>query len=322
MSKHGFATGPRHRRRGGRERPDWIIIVAAVLCGVSILGVCVSLAARPDLGSVGDPPLADKPPDWWSNTWPSANPALSGAASPAGPVPPGIAAPGSSGPGAPGPGGSPQGLTRTPGPVVGPVAGGTVAPNRPPRDPDPEPGTPLLTLAKTEGSVPVDLSAEGTRDWAHWGLRRPSSVTRKAGGPQAINDLGNNGPRERVETGTQRFSWRDGAPDGAVSDTPTGVSACGVGTAFKLSVPAGPQTRTLRLHGGVWRATGRFDVSLSGTNLSRSAEVSREGVLSLPVVYTVKFRAPAGGQLTIRWGVTAIFQQSCGSVDLRAATLQ
>lgn len=330
MSKHGFAAAPRHRRREQGERPDWIVIVAAVLCGVSILGFLVSLAAPRAGDPVGAAPVGN-PPNWWSESWPSANPGPSGVGDPAGPVspgaqpsggqPPGTLPSGAAGPGAPAPGASPQGITRTPGPVVGPVVGVTPPPNRPPADPDP-PTTALLTLTKTEGSSPVDLTAEGTVDWAHWGLHRPGSVNRKSNGPQAINDLGNNGPRERVDTGTQRFSWRNGAPDPAVANTPAGVSACGVGTAFKLAVPAGPQTRTLRLHGTVWRATGRFEVSLSGTGLARSAEVSREGALSLPVVYTVRFRAPAGGQLSIRWGVTAIFQQSCGSVDLRAATLQ
>ncbi|SDT78430.1 hypothetical protein SAMN04489716_8371 [Actinoplanes derwentensis] len=183
--------------------------------------------------------------------------------------------------------------------------------------PAPAPVKPALTL--TAGSVPalVDLSAEGTRDWAHFGLTDATSINRRGDG-NSIEDLGTTGGRGRYENNPQLFTWTGGRPTGSATRTPTGVYACGEGSGFTLRVPAGPETRTLRLYAGVWMASGRLTTTLNG--LTRTSTLENREAISTNR-FEIRFRAPAGSKLTLTWKATDTFHPSCGNVDMQAATL-
>src|SRR6187402_52495 len=83
-----------------------------------------------------------------------------------------------------------------------------------------------------EGSV-VDLTSEGKIDWVHWGLHTDSSLHRKAGVTPLISDF----VRQDASNGFSHiyqyadnyngYSWGDGVPETAVTNTPTGVWAFG-----------------------------------------------------------------------------------------------
>ncbi|HWS31898.1 MAG TPA: hypothetical protein VN408_04055, partial [Actinoplanes sp.] len=205
---------------------------------------------------------------------------------------------------------SPSTSTTTTGPAP------SRSPSRPPTA-APAPVKPALTV--TAGQVPalVDLSAEGTRDWVHFGLTEPGSINRRGGG-NSIEDLGTTGNRGRYENNPQRFSWTGGRPTTATTRTPTGVYACGEGNGFTLRVPAGPATRTLRLYAGVWMAGGRLTTTLNG--LTRTSTLENRDAISTNR-FEIRFRAPAGSKLTVTWKTTDSYHPTCGNVDMQAATL-
>lgn len=315
MPKYVFAAGPRHRRHWLQTRPRWVIAAACVLWAVPMLVLWIKLA--PDVAA---PPEAVAPVEVGVGGPGDAQPSASGGS---GPSPAGGVVP------RPGPTGGVR-------PGVVPTGAGSTGPSRhkPPagaptsRPPvgnirDPEPTGPHLTVSAANAPSSVDLSAEGVRDWIHWGLDSPGSINRKAGARQAISDEGGTGPRERYDANGRRFSWRDGAPRRSATNVVTGIYAVGLDSGFRFSVEAGPRTRTLRLYAGVLRSQGRLEVSLPSEGLSRSTTLSSAAEFSsVKNRFTITFRAPAGGRLQVRWIVTQIHHRYGADVSMQAATLR
>ncbi|GIE31748.1 hypothetical protein Ait01nite_047930 [Actinoplanes italicus] len=200
-------------------------------------------------------------------------------------------------------------------PVADPGTGGTPAPDRTPT-PAAKPVLPAVSL--TAGPIPafVNLSAEGARDWVHWGLGSATAVNRRPGAGR-IEDLGGT-PRGRYDNNPQLYSWTGGTPTATASRTPTGVYTCGQGGTIILRAPAGPATRTLRVYAGVWMATGRLTVTVG--NASASGTLENRDTISTNR-FEIRYRAPAGSKLTVTWTATAVHHPTCGNIDLQAATL-
>jgi hypothetical protein len=125
----------------------------------------------------------------------------------------------------------------------------TAAPTTPPVSRDPVPDQGSIVLAR--GSVPatVDLSAEGSRDWVHWGEDGTFSLERDKDGGFTILEGAPTAPRFRHALSPQRFRWTGGDPVSRSEGTPTGIRTCGKDNGFTLSVPAGRSARTLRRGG-------------------------------------------------------------------------
>src|SRR5262245_8642359 len=119
------------------------------------------------------------------------------------------------------------------------------------------------TLSVAFDSVPqgsiVDLTSEGKIDWVHWGLHTDSSLHRKAGVTPLIADF----VRQDASNGFSYiyqyadnyngYSWSDGFPETAVTNTPTGVWAYGtpaVGSGFLFTAPADTTLRRLQVYVG------------------------------------------------------------------------
>lgn len=215
----------------------------------------------------------------------------------------------------------PSGATPDPSagsPSVSPSAAASPSRSRATASARPAP-QPLLTVAREPVPGTVDLSQEGSLDWVHWGLTGPSDVNRKPDGAPAIAELG--GRRGRYDNNPEVFRWSAGRPTDSVDATPTGVYTCGAGASFTLSVPAGPTTRTLRYYAGVWKARGRLDVSLSPSGEQATAWSENQQAITTNR-FTIRFRAPDGGRLLVRWTADAVFDSRCGNIDMQAATLR
>jgi Bacterial Ig domain/IPT/TIG domain/Bacterial TSP3 repeat len=171
----------------------------------------------------------------------------------------------------------------------------------------------------------VNLTTQGTLDWAHWGDGGPQVFEHKAGVTQQISNF------TRVGTSTTSwladnpttFSWTNGTPDAAATNSQYGVYTNSVGNGFEFSVPADTSTRTLRVYTGLWSAQGRLEATLSDgsaptfvdTSLTNSSATSNG-------VYTITYRAATAGQtLRIRYTVFNDFAAPFGNVTLEAATL-
>src|SRR6266566_5707582 len=149
----------------------------------------------------------------------------------------------------------------------------------------------------------VDLTAEGTSDWAHWGLISPASFDHKAAVPQQISNF--------TEIGTNytdnytAYSWNNGTPTASAIGTRTGVSIHGMTNGFTLTAPADTGARTFKVYVGLYGAQGDFQAYLSDFSAPAYTDTSSSSVFgSVYAVYTLNYTAASAGQ-TLRIKYTA-----------------
>jgi len=171
---------------------------------------------------------------------------------------------------------------------------------------------------------PVDLTAEGDLDWAHWGLTTATDFNHKSGVSQQISNIIviGGGGINRVNANPIGFNWTDGTPVTSTTDTHGGVWKNGAGSGFQIIVPADTSDRTLRVYVGLWAARGRFEATLSDGSAPAFIDTSLDNSTATSVaVYTISYRAGSGGQsLIVKWTVQTAYN-SYGNVTLEAATL-
>ena len=139
------------------------------------------------------------------------------------------------------------------------------------------PGGGQLSAAITSASGGTfNLSAEGSADWAHWGLTSATSVNRKSGVTAQIGPLtalgapalqSTNAPASRMT-----WVWSDGTPTASATtrtflnqgDT-TGKTdnPAYIGRGFRFTVAADTSERTLAVYLGGSRSRARINVQLS-----------------------------------------------------------
>ena len=172
---------------------------------------------------------------------------------------------------------------------------------------------------------PINLTTEGTRDWAHWGLDTTVSFDHKSGVGQQIENftpLGTISVKRLVDNPTA-FTWSDGTPVANATSTKTGVFVIGLNRGFQITLPADTTNRTLRIYVGLWKAQGKLEVTLSDGSTQAYTNTSLDGTSGTKNgVYTLNYRAASSGQtLTIKYTATKTYDPS-GNVTLEAATLQ
>ena len=197
----------------------------------------------------------------------------------------------------------------------------TTPTTKPPRSTAPA-DTGSITIKRSGVGAVVNLSAEGTRDWVHWGEESTFSLERDKDGGFAILEGAPTAPRFRHALSPQRFSWTGGSPVDHSDGTPTGIRTCGKGNGFTLSAPAAKTTRTLRIYVGVLAGRGRLDAKLSTGGATKSARFEQQGATLSTAVFTVTYRAPKDGTLKLNWVTEDSFNSDCGGVALEAATLR
>ena len=177
-------------------------------------------------------------------------------------------------------------------------------------------GTLSASVSTTASSV--NLTADGTADWTHWGLNTASTVNRKAGVSTLIGVMSPLGsaPR-RFAGGSARasYSWSDGTPSGS-ANTDTGLYFGGTGNGFQFTVPADTSAKQLKVHLGGWQARGRIEVSLSDGSAPFVTTV-QDLSAAFDRTLTVDFQAASAGQtLTVLYT-----KETGGNVTLQAASL-
>jgi hypothetical protein len=178
----------------------------------------------------------------------------------------------------------------------------------------------------------VNLTTQGTTDWAYWGLNSTTSFDHKAGVTQKISNFS-------VVTGQVGmvfggftplfFNWTDGTPDTATTGTDNAVFIKGLGIGFQLTVPADTSTHTLNLYVETFNTQGKFTAHISDASSPDIVDTSLSSTGSNPGAYKISFRAGSVGQtLTL----TFLFNDMTGprcqeggehcAIGLQAATLQ
>jgi hypothetical protein len=177
-----------------------------------------------------------------------------------------------------------------------------------------------ISVAPADTLQTVDLTKEGTIDWAHWGYPDQTGFNHKLTGGNKIKNVSPD-PASIAEP-SPTFSWTDGTP------TLSGTAMNGVyrnyggsPIGFSWTVDAAPTTQTLRLYIGVGTSGDPIVIS-SNLHLALS-----DGSAA-PVDYTIDpnngatdvvFNAASAGQtLQLTWTWTST---TGGTMLLDAATL-
>ncbi|MBM0234646.1 hypothetical protein JNW91_24165 [Micromonospora sp. STR1_7] len=176
-------------------------------------------------------------------------------------------------------------------------------------------------MSRAEAPGEIDLTAAGTRDWMHWGLRGGTSVVRKRGGSGEIVDGGGRGARVAWDGNQELVSWRDGTPERSVSGSSNGVYTCGAGNGFSLAIAGSGEPRTVQLYAGTWMARGRLNAWLSTGGPAGTVRLE-DPYTSQSAQFTIRFRLPKGARLMVTWTVEKVFTPHCGNVGLQAVAVR
>lgn len=182
----------------------------------------------------------------------------------------------------------------------------------------------------------VDLSAEGTLDWVHWGQGEKDAVNRKISDAPGISDLSifGEGHWDRTIGFGCRVAWSDGAPERAVQGTNDSLWLNGQGHSFRFSVPADEKTRILRvyvgaLEGAELQLRARLSNDSGPEYVSTFFNANRNGRLWSPIpgsmngFYELRFRAASPDQaLEVSLELASEPNRFRGQVRLQAATLR
>ena len=178
------------------------------------------------------------------------------------------------------------------------------------------------------GAMPpssLDLTLEGTADWAHWGLITNISFNHKAGVSQQISNFSVIGTNlvERYADNFTAYSWSDGTPTPSATNTATGVFITGINNGFQIYVPADTTSRRLKVYVGLYGVQGNFQAYLSDFSAKAFIDTSLSNVFDNSyAVYTLDYAAASAGQsLIIEYRSLTLYDQQFGNVTLQAATL-
>ena len=183
-------------------------------------------------------------------------------------------------------------------------------------------GSLIGSFVKTPLSVV--LSAEGTRDWAHWGLTTSNSFDHKSGVVSSIPNYVPIGtqPARRVVDDLTKWSWAGGTPTSIATNSLTGVCVSNFTNGFELRLPASSGLRTLKLYVGVFSARGQLQAYLSDSSAPAYADTTLKNFYGQTArAYTLKYTAASENQtLIVRYTDDGQFDSSFGSASLLSAT--
>jgi fibronectin type 3 domain-containing protein len=179
-------------------------------------------------------------------------------------------------------------------------------------------------VAPTTGEI--NLSGEGTVDWAHWGSVDANTFEHKAGVPSAISNVTPVGssPKVLLTNSPTTFSWTDGTVTGTTTATPNTLGTQSWGHGFTFTVPADTTQRTLRVYVGVNNLRGQILARLSDGSAPDYVDSSITSAALADGVYTLTYSAASAGQtLSVTWiELPNNGDQINGRLSLKAATLQ
>jgi hypothetical protein len=172
----------------------------------------------------------------------------------------------------------------------------------------------------------IDLTAEGSADWTHWGLFTNTSFDYKAFVQRKISNfsaLGTNAIQRYADNYTS-FSWSDGTPTVATNGTTTGLFVTGVTNGFRLTAPADLSPRTLRVYVGGYGVQAEFQAYLTDFSAQPYTDTSVSNFYGNSyVVYTIYYSAASTNQhLIVIYRSSNLFDFAYGNVTLQAASLQ
>jgi Flp pilus assembly protein TadG len=116
-----------------------------------------------------------------------------------------------------------------------------------------------LTGTGASSSATVNLTTDGTTDWAHW-----SGYDHKTSGGSKISNytVVNTGTVNTYTNDPRTLTWSDGTPTVSGSNK-NGIYIAGIGNGFQITAPADLTQRTLKVYVGGWQSGGTLTAHLS-----------------------------------------------------------
>jgi hypothetical protein len=171
-----------------------------------------------------------------------------------------------------------------------------------------------INIANATYRPPVDLTTEGTLDWAHWEFDQPDGpliFDHRVSGNEISNLTPPASAMLRAQPGGGDFSWSDGMPTPTATDDPDGVylGYPGMPASLSLTVEAATTPRTLRLYIGASGAATNVTATLS----DGSAPAATRIVQTNPGTIDINFQAASSqATLSVKWA----FDSQLGSTDV------
>jgi hypothetical protein len=190
-------------------------------------------------------------------------------------------------------------------------------------------------------SSPVDLTVQGSLDWAYWSPNTATAVpplvaptNEKFGGSGigSLDTIGGGGLRgSATSTTVERYSFTDGTSPttgtnaslaGLIFNSQLGSSANGKG--LQLSIAGDPaEERIVTLYLGAFAATANLTLTLNGVALPiTDSRVFTNASPKHMDVYTLRFQPDSVGDLLlVQYTASAITDTTNGHVGLQAVTV-
>jgi serine/threonine protein kinase len=180
----------------------------------------------------------------------------------------------------------------------------------------------LLKISQAPAPKQVDLTAEGTIDWLHWGHGGTDNLNRKKDVQLQLSTWTRTGAGkiEKFDKFPVQFVWKDGFPTTNSTSNASGVFAEKVGNGFEFSLPADTTLKTLRVYVRAFKCTGKFEAKLSDSSASEASNTISNKEDGTSQTEMIHFRAKSPGQkLNVKFTMTEDF--GGGNVSMQAETL-
>lgn len=173
-----------------------------------------------------------------------------------------------------------------------------VVPDAPPLVP------PYLVLTHSAAPATINLTTEGTTEWAHWGYNGNASSIRKANPTNPISALSVGGSALPQKQGFGvSLTWSDG-PTGSESGTSDwfqGVTP-GMFCYAVVRAPSGPAKRTFVVFVGGTNIHGRLTASVSDASVAPKVDTTYVNLAgSFSARYAVDYATVGAAQVEMRW---------------------
>ncbi len=178
-----------------------------------------------------------------------------------------------------------------------------------------------LSTSSQNDPPDVDLTQQGTLDWAHWGTIFDGTPVRKLTGGAKISQfsLTNSSCDDNIGPSWPVFArWSDGAP--TLGHTPTDLHRriYGTnGTTVTLTAPCDNAERQFIIDFGGWSSQWRFEASFD--NLPSGSNSATHGNMNgyYAVRYTITYVCPVGTRVVAKWIATNLPTSTiCAGSDL------
>jgi len=193
-----------------------------------------------------------------------------------------------------------------------------------------------LSLAKevVTAEKQIDLTAEGTLDWAQFSAPEDGSmdVTKEQKDPvvDLIKGLDLVGAPVKGFEGYSgndwyRFSWTNGVNEPSATGNSSGIYVTGVNNGVSFTVPADLDVKTVKIYADAWNAKAKLTATLSDGSAAEVMNNELEGTGDVGhAIFTIAYKAGSAGQkLTVKLitEVDKLAPGSGGNISIDAITL-